>query len=146
MSKGANKMTEKLECETCKLSRNRNGGRDCGDTVGQCTEYDKWQSCYVTKADSEFEQLGTELGALLDKKRKAYGSGATRTTEVMNILYPEGVKPDQMHNMLLITRIVDKLCRIATNNDPFGESPFYDIAGYGLLGSAEVKKDGGKGI
>ncbi len=36
--------------------------------------------------------------------------------------------------MLAITRIIDKLFRIATKKDAFGESPFKDIAGYGILG------------
>jgi hypothetical protein len=36
--------------------------------------------------------------------------------------------------MLAITRILDKLFRIATRKDAFGESPFKDIAGYGILG------------
>jgi hypothetical protein len=38
--------------------------------------------------------------------------------------------------MLAITRIVDKLFRIATKKDAFGENPFKDIAGYGILGIA----------
>jgi hypothetical protein len=36
--------------------------------------------------------------------------------------------------MLAVTRIVDKLFRIATDKDAFGENPFKDIAGYGILG------------
>jgi hypothetical protein len=36
--------------------------------------------------------------------------------------------------MLAITRIVDKLFRIATKKDALGENPFKDIAGYGILG------------
>jgi len=35
-------------------------------------------------------------------------------------------------------RIIDKLFRIATQKEAFGESPYRDIAGYGLLG---VMKD-----
>lgn len=42
--------------------------------------------------------------------------------------------------MLAITRIVDKLFRIATDKDAFGESPFKDIAGYGILGLANAKE------
>ena len=44
--------------------------------------------------------------------------------------------------MLAVVRIVDKLFRIATDKDAFGESPFKDIAGYGILGvaNAEEKK------
>ena len=38
--------------------------------------------------------------------------------------------------MLTIVRIVDKLFRITNQKDAFGESPYRDIAGYGLLGTA----------
>ena len=36
--------------------------------------------------------------------------------------------------MLTITRIIDKLFRIANRKDAFGESPYRDLTGYGLLG------------
>ena len=38
--------------------------------------------------------------------------------------------------MLAITRVVDKLFRIANKKDAFGENPWQDIAGYGILGTA----------
>ena len=43
--------------------------------------------------------------------------------------------------MLAITRIVDKLFRIATKKDAFGENPFKDIAGYGILGVANGESE-----
>ena len=42
--------------------------------------------------------------------------------------------------MLAMTRIIDKLFRIATHKDAFGESPFKDIAGYGILGVANERE------
>ena len=54
----------------------------------------------------------------------------------MRILYPEGIAPDQMDDALAVTRILDKLFRIANHKDAFGESPYLDIAGYALLGAA----------
>jgi len=36
--------------------------------------------------------------------------------------------------MLTITRIIDKLFRIANRKDAFNESPYWDLTGYGLLG------------
>ena len=53
----------------------------------------------------------------------------------MRMLYPDGIPPEQMTDALAIVRIIDKLFRIATKKDAFGESPFRDIAGYGLLGA-----------
>jgi len=38
--------------------------------------------------------------------------------------------------MLAITRVLDKLFRLATRKDAFGESPWNDICGYAILGIA----------
>jgi hypothetical protein len=57
----------------------------------------------------------------------------------MRILYSDGIKPDQLGDALAIVRIIDKLFRLATRKEAFGESPYRDIAGYALLGAM---KDG----
>ena len=56
-------------------------------------------------------------------------------------MYPKGIQPEQYKDMLAITRIADKLFRIATKKDAFGESPFKDIAGYGILGVANDQEE-----
>ena len=58
----------------------------------------------------------------------------------MKILYPNGISSDQLEDALAIVRILDKLFRIATDKDALGESPYRDIAGYGLLGAARSEK------
>ena len=82
----------------------------------------------------KFEKIGTDIGKLVDQKNAAYGSSFEKSEQILQVLYPEGIKPVQYKDMLAITRLVDKLFRIATNKDAFGENPFKDIAGYGLLG------------
>ena len=82
----------------------------------------------------KFEKIGTEIGQLVDEKNAAYGSSFEKSQQILKVLYPEGIQPDQYQDMLAITRIIDKLFRIATKKDAFGESPFKDIAGYGILG------------
>ena len=82
-----------------------------------------------------YENLGREIGKLVDEKQKAYGDSFGKSGAILRILYPDGVKPDQYDDMLAVVRIVDKLFRVATMKDAFDENPFKDIAGYGLLGS-----------
>ena len=82
----------------------------------------------------KFEKIGTDIGKLVDQKNAAYGSSFEKSEHILKILYPDGINPDQYRNMLAVTRIVDKLFRIATDKDAFGENPFKDIAGYGILG------------
>lgn len=81
-----------------------------------------------------YKELGNEVGELVDEKNKAYGNSFNLSGDVLKIFYPDGIKPEQYSDMLAIVRILDKLFRIATRKDAFGESPYRDIAGYGLLG------------
>ena len=59
----------------------------------------------------------------------------------MEVLYPTGVQPHQYRDMLAVIRVIDKLFRLATRKDAFGESPWNDIAGYALLGIAADEKE-----
>jgi len=83
-----------------------------------------------------FRQLATEIGDLVERKNAAYGSSFAKSGAALRLLYPEGIKPEQLDDALLIARIWDKLQRIATDRDALGESPYRDIAGYGILGAA----------
>ena len=85
----------------------------------------------------KFEALGTEIGKLVDEKNAAYGDSFAKCDQFLLLLYPRGVKPEQYSDMLALVRIFDKQMRIATNKDALGESPFRDIAGYGILGAAQ---------
>ena len=91
-----------------------------------------------------YHELGQALGLLIADKQKQYGDSFTRSDYVLQALYPKGIAPHQYTDALAITRVVDKLFRIAQRGpdgkDLGGESPWKDIAGYGLLGWA---KDGG---
>jgi len=79
------------------------------------------------------KQIASDLADLIEKKNKAYGNAFAKTTEILKQLYPNGIKVEQYSDIHVIVRVLDKLSRIANNNDPFGESPYQDIAGYSLL-------------
>jgi hypothetical protein len=82
-----------------------------------------------------FVEMGEALGRLTQEKNEAYGDSFARSGEILGILFPDGIAPGQYQDALGIVRIVDKLFRIATRKDAFGESPWKDIAGYGILGA-----------
>jgi len=82
-----------------------------------------------------YKQLGERVGALVDEKNTAYGSSFAASGDFLRLLYPNGLRPEQYAYALLLVRIFDKQMRIATDADALGESPFQDIAGYGLLGA-----------
>jgi hypothetical protein len=87
----------------------------------------------ATVKPSSFEQLGTEIGKLVAEKNAAYGDSFKRSGEILQILYPNGIKPEQYRDALGVVRVIDKLFRIATRKDAFGESPWRDVAGYGIV-------------
>lgn len=83
---------------------------------------------------TKYKELANRIGALVDEKNKAYGNSFDQAGEFLRLLYPDGIAPEKYTDMLCIIRIFDKLKRVATKKDAFGESPYQDIVGYGLLG------------
>lgn len=96
-----------------------------------------------------YVSLASEVGKLVEEKQKAYGDSFNKSELILKVLYPDGIKPENYKDLLTITRMIDKLFRIVTNNDPFGESPYRDLVGYSLLGLAndeESKRLRGKKV
>ena len=89
-----------------------------------------------------YKEIGNEIGTLVDEKNAAYGSAFDKSGEVLKVLYPLGISPNQYTDVLATLRILDKLFRIAspTISDEGTEEAYKDIAGYGILG---VKKERG---
>ncbi len=87
----------------------------------------------------KYEEIGATIGVLVDKKNTAYGNSITESGKIMRILYPRGIGPAQYDDALAMIRIIDKMFRIATAKKAFGENPFMDIAGYGILKCEEEK-------
>lgn len=88
----------------------------------------------------KYEELGREIGALVDEKNTAYGNSFAKCGDFLRLLYPNGIRPEQYTDALCLVRIFDKQMRIATKKDAFSESPYRDIVGYGLLGVAKDEK------
>lgn len=88
----------------------------------------------MTDRSEQLKRAGLEIGDLLAEKNKAYGDAALTSAQVLKLLYPEGVPVESYTDVLLITRVWDKIKRIATDAKAFDESPWQDVAGYALLG------------
>ncbi|MCP4618994.1 MAG: hypothetical protein GY844_21480 [Bradyrhizobium sp.] len=85
-----------------------------------------------------YEDRGRKLGIMVDAKAAAYGDSVAKTALQLRILYPGGVPLEAYTDMLALVRVLDKINRIAAGNTrAFGESSWQDIAGYGLLMSAD---------
>ncbi len=90
------------------------------------------------KKAGDFQVLGMSVGQLVDSKQKQYGRSVQKSGKILETLFPNGIRPHQYDDMLLIVRMLDKLSRLAQRGedgkDLGGESPYRDLAGYSLLG------------
>lgn len=91
-----------------------------------------------------YRNAATSISNLVIEKQAAYGDSFGKAGQIMKMLYPDGIPLDKMDDSLTVVRMIDKLFRIATKKDAFGESPWQDIMGYALLatvrGNEKLKK------
>lgn len=92
------------------------------------------------ETEGDYEKLAVKIGRITDEKSLLYGDSAQRAEAIMKVLYPDGVPVSAFKNALLVVRIADKLCRIATAAEGDNEDAWKDIAGYGLIGSKRVSQ------
>ena len=88
----------------------------------------------------KFKKITDDLAQILSIKDEAYGNAFDKTTQILSLLYPNGLKVEQYKDLHVIIRMLDKISRIARDNDPLGESPYMDIAGYSILSLARDNK------
>ena len=88
----------------------------------------------------KYEDMGLEIGKLVKTKNKKYGDSFNKSGDIIRILYPNGIKPEEYDDLLGIIRVLDKMFRIATDRDALGESPWEDIAGYSILRTVHLKE------
>lgn len=90
---------------------------------------------------SQFQAVAWELGCIVTEKNIKYGDAFDKSGDFLALLYPEGITPDKVHDALTLVRMFDKMMRIATAKDAFGEDPFSDIGGYAILAVARRQRE-----
>lgn len=86
----------------------------------------------VKQTDDIYINIALEIGKLVQEKNAQYGDSVNNTEEFLNILFPNGIDPENYKNIGVIVRVWDKLKRIANGNKG-KENAWQDIAGYGIL-------------
>jgi hypothetical protein len=82
------------------------------------------------------QEIGRQIGEVVDVKNAAYGSSFDDCGTFIRLLYPNGIPPEAYDDVLTLSRMFDKMKRIATAQgkvDPMGEDPYSDLAGYAIL-------------
>lgn len=90
---------------------------------------------------SPYFEAALDVAELVRDKQEAYGDSFGRSGKILEILYPDGVPVNKLHDALTITRIIDKIFRIANQKEAFNESPYFDICGYALLALVRDKRN-----
>lgn len=88
----------------------------------------------------DYAEIGVQIGQLVQEKNEAYGDSFGQACKILEVLYPGGILPSQYRDALAVTRVIDKLFRLANKKDAFGESPWRDICGYAILGVANDER------
>jgi hypothetical protein len=98
---------------------------------------------FMQNTPKSYINIGKQIGALLNEKQASYGDAFGKMNEILNVLYPDGIKNHQYQDILTIVRILDKVFRIANlpedQKDRMGEEPYKDIAGYAILALGKNK-------
>lgn len=88
----------------------------------------------------DYVALAVQVGELVTRNQVQYGRSFDKSGDVLRIFYPDGIQPEQYDDLLAVTRIVDKLFRIASGNQG-EENAYKDLCGYGLLGWARTENE-----
>lgn len=107
------------------------------ESMHVCSDFTQVQ---LLETNNKYVNKGIEIGKLVAEKQKAYGDSFSNSGDILRKLFPNGITPDKYDDLLSITRIIDKLFRIANQKDAFGENPYDDLIGYALLGATKEKK------
>lgn len=91
----------------------------------------------TSKSLNNYEQIAINIAAMLRDKQSLYGDAYPKVEACLQILYPNGIQTSQYGDIVYVTRIIEKLSRIANRNKTNKllekESPFRDIVGTAFL-------------
>jgi len=95
----------------------------------------------VKKVD--VRSVACDVVVVVEEKNREYGSAFQKVSEILNILFPNGIPTSKYHDVAILVRVLDKICRIASANDKnVKKDAWLDITGYGLLRLSEGDLNG----
>jgi hypothetical protein len=95
-----------------------------------------------SKSNSPYVETAKKIGELVTFRQETYGDSFGKSGKCLRAMYPDGIKPEQYDDLMAITRMLDKMFRIATGQL---EDSYDDLCGYALLGAVRVRKNTNKG-
>ena len=81
----------------------------------------------------ELESISRDVVGVVKEKNREYGSAFQKVSEILTILFPNGIPTNKYHDVAILIRVLDKVCRIASANDKdVKKDAWLDLTGYGL--------------
>ncbi len=91
----------------------------------------------------ELESISRDVVGVVKEKNREYGSAFQKVSEILTILFPNGIPTNKYHDVAILIRVLDKVCRIASANDKdVKKDAWLDLTGYGLLRLSEGDLNG----
>jgi len=93
--------------------------------------------------ENSVRSIARDVVVIVEEKNKEYGSAFQKVSEILAILFPNGIPTSKYHDVAILIRVFDKICRIASANDKdVKKDAWLDITGYGLLRLSEGDLNG----
>jgi len=91
----------------------------------------------------ELESISLDVASIVKEKNREYGSAFQKVSHILSILFPNGIPTNKYHDVAILIRVLDKVCRIASANDKdVKKDAWLDLTGYGLLRLSEGDLNG----
>ena len=92
---------------------------------------------------SSVRSIASDVAIIVEEKNKDYGSAFQKVSEILTILFPNGIPVNKYHDVAILIRVLDKVCRIANaNSKDVKKDAWLDICGYALLRLSEGDLNG----
>jgi hypothetical protein len=116
--------------------------RDQTASVNYVLDEKAWANEHKRQLTARYEAFALRLANLVVEKQIAYGDSFRYTRDVLKLLFPNGISVERYGDLLTITRIIDKLFRVANQKGYGGENPYEDIAGYATRAACDDDQGG----
>jgi hypothetical protein len=87
--------------------------------------------------NNDIDKIIIEIGQLVKEKNLSYNSSFTKVSDILEILFPNGISFENYFLVSIIIRILDKICRQTSSEEARSfqqnENSWKDIIGYVLL-------------
>lgn len=94
--------------------------------------------------DSQYHTIAEGVAELVLQKQKEYGNGVLRSNRMMLQLFPDGIPAAKYRDAFTLVRLMDKISKIAADENSATGEPWRDIAAYSLLTLALIEGDNKK--